>query len=91
MESLFTDLQLRGKQVLAMITDGAAISRAAVRNLDPGSVYAADDQMDKGCCVPPKKAPIFGHTQHPLAGHNLSFSHTHNQGHLCRRECLFDV
>ena len=23
----------------------------------PGSVYAADDQMDKGCCVPPKKAP----------------------------------
>ena len=35
MESLFTDLQLRGKQVLAMITDGAAINRAAVRNLDP--------------------------------------------------------
>ena len=33
--SLFTDLQLQGKQVLAMITDGAAINRAAVRNLDP--------------------------------------------------------
>ena len=35
MESLFTDLQLQGKQVLAMITDGAAINRAAVRNLYP--------------------------------------------------------
>ena len=35
MESLFMDLHLRGKQVLAMITDGAAINRAAVRNLDP--------------------------------------------------------
>ena len=35
MESLFTDLQLQGTQVLAMITDGAAINRAAVRNLDP--------------------------------------------------------
>ena len=35
MESLFTDLQLRGKQVLAMITDGAARNRAAVRNLGP--------------------------------------------------------
>ena len=34
MESLFTDLQLQGKQVLAMITDGAAINRAAVRNLE---------------------------------------------------------
>ena len=30
----------------------------------PGSVYAADDQMDKGCCVPPKKPPF-------LAIHNI--------------------
>ena len=22
--------------------------------------------MDKGCCVPPKKPPFFGRTQHPL-------------------------
>ena len=34
MESLFTDLQLREKQVMAMITDRAAINRAAVCNLD---------------------------------------------------------
>ena len=34
METLFTDLQVRGKQVLAIIRDGAAVNGAAVRNLE---------------------------------------------------------
>ena len=32
----------------------------------PGSVYAADDQMDKGCCVPPKKPPFLAVHNTPL-------------------------
>lgn len=33
MESLYTDLQLRGQQVLAMMRDGASVNGAAIRNL----------------------------------------------------------
>ena len=91
MESLFTDLQLRGKQALAMITDGAAINRAAVRNLDPLEAFMPQMIRWTRGVVYRQKSPLFGRTKHPLAGHNLSFSHKHNQGHLCRPGCLYDV
>ena len=70
MESLFKDLQLRGKQVLAMITDGAAINGATVRNLE-----AFMPQMIRWTrgVVFHDKDPFFGRTQHPLAGRNVSF------------------
>ena len=57
----------------------------------PGSGYAGDDQMDKGCCVTAKKAPLFWPYTTPLAGYIYSFSHTHDQGHLCWPGCLYDV
>ena len=85
MESLFTDFQLRGKQVLAMITDGAAINRAAVRNLHPRNAFMPQMIRWTSGVVYRQKSPLLAvHNTPALAGHNLSFSHTHNQGHLCR-------
>ena len=57
----------------------------------PGSPEAFMPQMIRWTrgVVYRQKAPFFGRTQHPLAGpYNLSFSHTHDQGHLCRPGCL---
>ena len=90
MESLFTDLASRKASNGHDHRWCSNKQSSSLQPGSPGSVYAADDQMDKGCCVPPK-SPLFGHTQHPLAGHNLSFSHMHDQGHLCRPGCLYDV
>ena len=56
----------------------------------PGSPEAFMPQMIRWTrgVVYRQKSPLFGCTQHPLAGpYNLSFSHTHDQGHLCQR-CL---
>ena len=80
MESLFTDLQLQGKQVMAMITDGAAINRGSPQ---PGSVYAADDQMDKGCCVPPKKPPFLAVHNTPLLDRITSAFRTRTIKDIC--------
>ena len=66
MESLFTDFQLWGKQVLAMITDGAAINRAAVRNLDPWKRFCRRWSDGQGVLCTAKKAPFLAIHNTPL-------------------------
>ena len=66
LESLCTDLQLRGKQVLAMITDGAAINRAAVRNLDPRKRLCRRWSDGQGVLCTAKKAPFLAVHNTPL-------------------------
>ena len=67
-----------------MITDGAAINRAAASaTWIPGSVYAADDQMDKGCCVPPKKPPFLAVHNTPLLDRITSAFRTRTIKDIC--------
>ena len=77
MESLFTDLQLRGKQVLAMPAHRWCSNKQS-SSPQPGSISpeAFMSQMIRWTrgVVYRLNSPLFGSTQHPLAGHNLSFS-----------------
>ena len=79
-ESLFTDLASRKA---SNGYDHRWCSNKQSSSPQPGSVNAADDQMDKGCCVPPKKPPFLAVHNTPLLDRITSAFRTRTIKDIC--------